>query len=142
MNFDTHLLIIFVHNFSFYFPCFSETVPGTLLGPLFPPTTCGVTEFPLAGCAIIQGFIAFATIMCRSFDTVEEMTEFLLCLSEVIPPQYVGVLQSLINGITDGTQLATSVCTPTLGGWASFVNSECPGTFNTVNLILSLLGFL
>lgn len=66
---------------------------------------------------------------------------FIACLSELIPPQYVGVFQGLINGITDGSQMATGLCSLALGDWANFVNSKCPGTFNTVNSILSLFQF-
>lgn len=113
--------------FSFYFMCFPETVPGAVLGQLLPTTTCGVTSNPLLPCVIVKVFIALAYSTCLVLPIVVDMADLITCLSTLFPVPFIGLIQSSINGITDGEETVTGVCPFILGDWTTFVDSECPG---------------
>lgn len=101
--------------------------------------TCGATGNPLLACLIVQTLIISVSGMCKALNVAIEAIGYIPCVRELVPGPLGDLFQSLINGISDGFQMTTGACSITLGYWRDRVVSRCPGFFNGVDDILSIV---
>lgn len=102
--------------------------------------TCGSPANNKLACTFVVAFIIIAKLICQADTLGINVSNTFSCVSEAFIPSPLGdISEGISNGLVAGAKIARSICPGILATWYAYLNAKCPGSFDTLILILETL---